>query len=217
VALALFDLDETLIAGDSDYLWGQHLVEKGAVDGETYEKTNREFYEQYKQGTLDIYEFSRFAFKPLSEHPLETLQAWRREFLEKKIIPIMLPKGLDFVRKHRMAGDTVVIITATNEFITQPIAEVYEVDHLIATKPMMVDGKYTGELDIPCFSSGKVERLHEWLATSDETLQGSFGYSDSHNDIPLLNEVTHAIAVDADEKLHAYAQKFGWRSTTFRR
>lgn len=217
MALALFDLDETLLEGDSDYLWGQHLVEKGVVDGELYEKTNREFYEQYKQGTLDIYEFSRFAFKPLSEHPLETLKAWRREFLEEKIIPIMLPKGRDFVSKHRMAGDKVVIITSTNEFITQPIAELYEVDDLLATKPTMVDGKYTGELDVPCFSKHKVTRLHEWLKTSNETLQGSFGYSDSHNDIPMLMEVTHAVAVDPDEKLQAYAQKFGWRSTTFRK
>lgn len=216
MALALFDLDETLLAGDSDYLWGQHLIEIGVVDGELYEKTNREFYEQYKQGTLDIVEFSRFAFKPLSEHPMEKLVEWRSEFVEKKIKPIILLKGLEFVNMHRMAGDKIIMITATNEFITQPIAELYEVDKLIATKPTMVDGKYTGELDTPCFAKDKVTRLHEWLKATGESLDGSFGYSDSHNDIPLLMEVTHAIAIDPDEKLHAYAQKFGWRETTFR-
>lgn len=216
MALALFDLDETLIAGDSDYLWGQFLVEMGVVDGEVYEKTNREFYQQYKQGSLDIVEFSRFAFKPLSEHPIETLHSWRKEFIEEKIKPIILTKGLEFVNMHRMAGDKVIIITATNEFLTQPIADLYEVDKLLATKPAMVDGKYTGELDVPCFSKDKVTRLHEWLKAEGESLDGSFAYSDSHNDIPLLMEVTHAIVVDPDEKLRSYAQKYGWRETTFR-
>lgn len=216
MALALFDLDETLIAGDSDYLWGQFLVEMGVVDGEVYEKTNREFYEQYKQGSLDIVEFSRFAFKPLSEHSIETLHAWRKEFIEEKIKPIILSKGLEFVNMHRLAGDKIIIITATNEFLTQPIADLYEVDKLIATKPAMLDGKYTGDLELSCFSKDKVTRLHEWLKAEGENLDGSFGYSDSHNDIPLLMEVTHSVVVDPDEKLRAYAQKYGWRETSFR-
>lgn len=216
MALALFDLDETLLAGDSDYLWGQHLVQQGAVDGPHYERTNREFYEQYKQGTLDIYEYSRFAFKPLSEHPLATLKAWRMEFVEEKIKPLMLPRGIELIEKHRKSGDTIIIITSTNEFITEPIAQLYEVHQLLATKLEMVDGKYTGELDAPCFSRHKVDRLQEWLEVTNHDLVGSYGYSDSHNDIPLLDTVTHAIAVDPDEKLRAHAKQNNWQVTSFR-
>jgi len=216
LALALFDLDETLLAGDSDYLWGQHLVQQGAVDGELYERTNREFYEQYKQGNLDIYEFSRFAFKPLSEHPLETLKQWRAEFVEAKIKPIMTDKGIATLEKHRTAGDHLIIITSTNNFITQPIAELYNVHQLIATQPQMVDGKYTGELDVPCFAHHKIDRLNEWLDSCGLNLQGSYGYSDSHNDIPLLDAVNHAYAVDPDDKLRDYAKDKHWNIVSFR-
>ena len=216
MALALFDLDETLLAGDSDYLWGRHLVEKGVVDGESYERTNREFYEQYKQGTLDIYEFSRFAFKPLSEHPIEQLHTWRAEFIDEKIKPIMTKKGQDALEKHRIAGDQLVIITSTNRFITQPIAELYRVDQLIATEPKMENGKYTGELDVPCFSHHKIDRLNEWLAIAGHSLEDSYGYSDSHNDIPLLNVVSHPFAVDPDESLQSHAEKNNWEIISFR-
>ena len=216
MALALFDLDETLLAGDSDYLWGRHLVEKGVVDGESYERTNREFYEQYKQGTLDIYAFSRFAFKPLSEHPIEQLHAWRAEFIDEKIKPIMTKKGQDALEKHRAAGDQLVIITSTNRFITQPIAELYRVDQLIATEPKMENGKYTGELDVPCFSHHKIDRLNEWLAIAGHSLEDSYGYSDSHNDIPLLNVVSHPFAVDPDESLQSHAEKNNWEIISFR-
>ena len=133
--LALFDLDETLLSGDSDYLWGQHLVEQGVVDRSEYEETNREFYEQYKQGILDIEAFCRFAFRPLSQHPIEKLKQWRADFVENKIKPIMLEKGKELLQYHRQRGDTLVIITATNNFITAPIAELYQVDQLIATRP----------------------------------------------------------------------------------
>ena len=216
MALALFDLDETLLAGDSDYLWGQHLVQQGAVDGDHYERTNREFYEQYKQGTLDIYEFSRFAFKPLSEYPIAKLKAWREEFVEEKIKPIMLTRGIELVEEHRDQGDTLIIITSTNEFITEPIAQLYQVHQLIATRLETVNGKYTGNLDVPCFSKHKVDRLNEWLQTTKQDLTGSYGYSDSHNDIPLLDAVTHAIAVDPDDKLRAHAKENNWRVTSFR-
>ncbi|MFK8027637.1 MAG: HAD family hydrolase [Gammaproteobacteria bacterium] len=216
MALALFDLDETLLAGDSDYLWGQYLVQQGAVDGEAYERTNREFYEQYKQGNLDIYEFSRFAFKPLSEHPLETLKQWRTEFLEEKIKPIMTKKGKATLEKHRMAGDHLIIVTATNSFITQPIAELYDVHQLIATQPEIVEGNYTGELDTPCFAQHKLDRLNEWLDTNDFNLKDSFGYSDSHNDIPLLNAVQHPHAVDPDDNLRAHATNNDWKIISFR-
>ena len=214
--LALFDLDETLLAGDSDYLWGQHLVEQGVVDKNAYESTNRKFYEQYKQGTLDIYEFSRFAFKPLSEHPIETLKAWRSDFVEQKIKPIMTQKGLEAIDQHRKAGHKLIIITSTNQFITQPIAELYKVDQLIATQPQMVNGEYTGELDVPCFAHHKIDRLNEWLEKSEQNLQGSYGYSDSHNDVPLLNAVDHPFAVDPDEKLLQHAKQSDWQVISFR-
>ena len=216
MTLALFDLDETLLAGDSDYLWGRHLVEKGIVDGASYERANRQFYEQYRQGTLDIYAFCRFAFKPLSEHPIGQLHAWREEFIESKIKPIMTKKGLQAMAKHRAAGDHLVIITSTNRFITEPIAQLYRAHQLIATEAKMAHGKYTGELDLPCFAHHKIERLHEWLALSGHSLDGSYGYSDSHNDIPLLNAVSHAFAVDPDEKLRRHAVKNNWRIISFR-
>lgn len=216
MALALFDLDETLLAGDSDYLWGQHLVEQGVVDGESYERTNREFYEQYKKGTLDIYEFSRFAFKPLSQHPLETLQKWRAAFVEQKIKPIMTSKGIEAVEKHRQAGDHLIIITSTNNFITQPIAELYKVHQLIATRPEFINGSYTGELDVPCFSHHKIDRLNEWLKESGSDLKGSYGYSDSHNDLPLLKAVDHPFAVDPDDKLSQHAKQNNWEIVSFR-
>ncbi len=216
MTLALFDLDETLLAGDSDYLWGQYLVQQGAVDGDVYERTNREFYEQYKQGNLDIYEFSRFAFKPLSEYPLDTLKQWRADFVEEKIKPIMTEKGIATLEKHRMAGDQLVIITSTNNFITQPIAELYRVHRLIATQPTIVDGKYTGGLDVPCFAHHKIDRLNEWLQVCGLNLQGSYGYSDSHNDIPLLETVQHPYAVDPDDNLRAHAEKNQWEIISFR-
>lgn len=214
--LALFDLDETLLAGDSDYLWGQHLVEKGAVDGAYYEATNRAFYEQYKQGTLDIYEFARFAFKPLSEYPLQTLKVWRQEFVERKIKPIMTRTGLDYIAQHRQAGDTIVIITSTNQFITEPIAELYGVDKLLATVPEMVAGQYTGELAVPCFSKHKIDRLHDWCQSAQLSLQDSVAYSDSRNDIPLLSVATTAYAVDPDDILRAHAEQQQWPILSFR-
>ena len=216
MAVALFDLDETLLAGDSDYLWGQFLVQKGVVDGDTYERTNRLFYEQYLNGTLDIVAFSRFAFHPLSEHPLEVLQQWREEFVEQKIQPIVLNKGKELLEQHRHAGDKLVIITSTNRFITEPIAALYNVHQLIATEPEMIEGKYTGELRSPCFANHKVDRLNEWLTDSGNNLSGSYAYSDSHNDIPLLENAANSIAVDPDDKLKAHAIKNNWKIMSLR-
>ncbi len=216
MALALFDLDETLLAGDSDYLWGQHLVQKGVVDGVAYERANRQFYEEYKQGTLDFFEFSRFAFHTLSAHPLKQLKEWRREFVEQKIRPIMLAKGIELMERHRKAGDKLIIITSTNRFVTEPIAELYGVHQLIATEPEIVMGKYTGELETPCFAHHKVDRLQEWLSLSGNVLEGSRAYSDSHNDIPLLEVVKHPVAVDPDEKLKAHALENDWEIISFR-
>jgi HAD superfamily hydrolase (TIGR01490 family) len=218
MALAIFDLDNTLLGGDSDYLWGEFLVENNIVDGETYHEANRIFYEQYKHGTLDIFEFLAFTLKPLSEHAPSELYAWRDEFLKEKIQPIMLPAAKQLVDKHRQNGDTLMIITATNSFITGPIAEAFGIPHLIATDPEMSHGVYTGRVaGTPSFKEGKVVRLNEWLSQQEASLDDSYFYSDSHNDIPLLEQVTTPVAVDPDEALRSYAQERGWEILSLRK
>lgn len=215
--LALFDLDNTLLAGDSDYAWGQFLVEKGVVDAATYEAANQRFYEDYKRGDLDIHEFAAFAFRPLTEHPTEQLVAWRQQFLEEKIRPIMLSKGIETIEQHRRRGDAILIITATNSFVTQPIAEAFGISELIATEPERIDGAYTGKiLGTPCFQEGKVIRLRQWLDQHALSLDGSTFYSDSHNDIPLLESVERPVAVDPDKKLLEHAQNRQWKVLSFR-
>jgi HAD superfamily hydrolase (TIGR01490 family) len=217
VSLAIFDLDNTLLVGDSDYEWGQFLVRRGIVDGETYEQANRAFYEQYKAGTLDIHEFARFAFRPLAENRLEDLLAWREDFMRERIAPIILPRARELLARHRGRGDTLMIITATNRFVTEPIAAELGVDHLLATDPEFRDGRYTGEIaGIPCFQAGKVRRLEDWLAEHGETLAGSHFYSDSHNDLPLLERVDHPVAVDADATLAEIASERGWHQMSLR-
>ncbi len=217
MALALFDLDNTLLHGDSDYAWGQFLVERGIVDGDAYEKANRKFYDLYKEGRLDIYEFIRFAFLPLKENDHEQLLEWRQQFVEEKIAPMMLAKGQQTIDKHRSKGDTLIIITATNSFVTTPIAEAFGVEHLIATEPEFVDGRFTGDVaGVPCFQEGKVKRLQTWLDDHRMTLEGSTFYSDSHNDLPLLEQVSFPVAVDADDKLVATATSRNWPITSFR-
>lgn len=211
MGLALFDLDNTLIAGDSDYLWGCFLVEQGIVDGAHYERENRRFYDQYRVGELDIHEFLDFQLRPLAEHGLETLQQWRQQYIDEKISPILLPRAHELVERHRQQGDTLVVITATNRFITTPIVEMYEIPHLLATEPELQDNQYTGRVaGTPCFQDGKVERLDDWLADSQQSLNDSWFYSDSHNDLPLLNRVTHPVAVDPDEILEQHAREHDW-------
>lgn len=217
MSLALFDLDNTLLGGDSDYAWGQFLVEQGVVDAVSYEAANQRFYENYKQGNLDIHEFAAFAFRPLTEHPIEQLQAWRALFIEQKIRPIMLDKGASAIQHHRGRGDAILIITATNSFVTQPIAEAFGVSNLIATDPEHVDGRYTGRISgTPCFQEGKVERLQQWLKDQALSLEGSTFYSDSHNDLPLLEAVERPVAVDPDDKLRDHATKNNWEVISFR-
>lgn len=211
MALAIFDLDNTLLNGDSDYLWGRFLVELGVVDGDWYERENQRFYDEYKAGTLDIFEFLRFSLKPLAEHDMATLNAWHARFMAEKIRPIMQPRAQDLVERHREAGDTLLIITATNRFVTAPIAAAFGIDNLLATDPALEHGRYTGEVSgTPCFRDGKVERLEHWLRETGFNLEGSYFYSDSHNDLPLLERVRYPVAVDADDTLQQHAEQLGW-------
>ena len=211
MALAIFDLDHTLLSGDSDHTWGQFLVDKKIVDPSHYEKQNDYFYEQYKAGALDIQEYLTFALKPLTENPLATMLTLREEFVEDRIKPLITQKALDLIAQHRKAGDDLLIITATNAFITRPIATLLGFEDLIAPEPEVIDGEYTGGIiGIPSFHQGKVTRLEMWLAEKELNLDGSFFYSDSHNDLPLLNLVDHPVAVDSDEILTATAKRNGW-------
>lgn len=211
MALVIFDLDNTLLAGDSDYLWGAFLSERGILDGEENERENKRFYREYREGSLDIYEFLRFSFRPLRDNSLQDLERWRRDFLHEKIEPIILPPACELVERHRGAGDTLLIVTATNEFVTAPIAERLGIPNLIATVPELVDGRFTGEVaGIPSFQEGKVERLLEWLRENRIELAGSTFYSDSHNDLPLLERVDYPVAVDPDENLLRQARDRGW-------
>lgn len=211
MSLAIFDLDNTLLGDDSDYLWGQFLVMQGLVDGEYYARENQRFYDDYKTGRLDIFEFLAFSLRPLTEHSREKLEALHRQFMQEVITPVMLPAAHLLLEKHRAQGDTLMIITATNSFITTPIAGALGVENLIATEPEIVDGRYTGRVaGTPCFQSGKVERLNTWLAEQQQNLANSWFYSDSHNDLPLLELVDHPVAVDPDETLADHAHSRGW-------
>ena len=212
--LALFDLDNTLLSGDSDFEWAQFLIEQGALDRELFEAKNLAFYEQYKAGTLDIHEFLDFQLKPLSRHTRNVLDGWRDNFMQSKVRGMVTVAAQDLVAKHRATGDVCVIITATNSFITSPIAQEFGVEHLIATEPEERDGEFTGcVVGVPCFREGKVARLESWLAQQGwgwESLSDSYFYSDSLNDLPLLKKVRHPVAVDPDETLRSYAEQHGW-------
>lgn len=220
LALAIFDLDNTLLDGDSDYLWGRFLAESGVVDGDAYDRENHRFYLEYQAGTLDIDEFLAFSLRPLaelSETDPGRLTTLRHDFMRERIEPIILPAARALLERHREAGDVLLIITATNRFVTSPIAEALEVDALLATDPEIVDGRYTGRVSgIPCFREGKVQRLQRWMDDTGYNLAESWFYSDSRNDLPLLELVTHPVAVDADETLTAHAAQCGWPLLTLR-
>lgn len=211
MSLAIFDLDNTLIADDSDFLWGQFLVDHGIVDKDYYESVNAKFYEDYKEGTLDIVEFLGFSLAPLAMHDVNQLHEWREAFVDSIIKPITLKAAHDLVERHRDAGDTLVVVTATNRFVTAPIVELYGIEHLLATTPEMKHGQYTGKfIGKPCFQEGKITHLQQWLAETGHTLAGSYFYSDSHNDLPLLRLVDHPVAVDPDQKLRETALQEQW-------
>ena len=207
MSLAIFDLDNTLIAGDSDHLWGEFLIEKNKVDANQFKHANDQFYADYQASNLDIQAYLSFALQPLTQFTHEEREALHAEFMETKINPIILPQARELIKKHRNQGDTLLIITATNRFVTQPIANKLDITNLLASEPEIIQGKYTGNsTGTPCYQHGKVERLHEWLAQTNHSLAGSFFYSDSINDLPLLSLVDNPVVVDGDSKLQAWAE-----------
>ena len=218
--LALFDLDNTLLAGDSDYEWAQFLIERGVLDRGTYETQNDEFFRRYQAGTLDIYEFLDFQLAPLARHPRAELDAWHAEFMDAKVRPMIGDPSRELIERHRRAGALCAIVTATNTFVTGPIARAFGVAHLIATEPEARAGRFTGKVaGTPCFRDGKVVRLEQWLAAIGRPLASfatSTFYSDSHNDLSLLERVTRPVAVDPDDALRRLAESRGWQIISLR-
>lgn len=211
MTLAIFDLDNTLIGGDSDHAWGQFLVENHYVDAESYERQNDAFYEDYKAGKLDIIAYQEFALAPLASFNSDQLAQMHSQFITTKITPMLLDKATKLIQEHQNQGHTLLIITATNRFITGPIAKLLGINHLIATEGEIIDGAYTGKVfGEPSFSTGKISRLRQWLSSQQETLEGSFFYSDSHNDLPLLEVVDNPVAVDPDPTLERIAKERQW-------
>jgi HAD superfamily hydrolase (TIGR01490 family) len=216
--LALFDLDHTLIPTDSDHEWGRFMVKLGIVDGESFAKQNDRFYADYKAGKLDIHAYLVAMLTPLAQVPRAQLKAWHDQYMHEVVKPAILPAAIELVRKHKDAGDLCCIVTATNEFITAPIAEVFGVDKLIACEVETVDGHpdslYTGRpTGTPSYREGKIVRTEAWLASLGKTwsdFEHSYFYSDSHNDIPLLEKVTDPVATNPDATLRAHAQLAGW-------
>jgi HAD superfamily hydrolase (TIGR01490 family) len=215
--LAIFDLDHTLLAGDSDHLWGEFMIERGLVERERHKRQNDQFYADYKAGTLDIAAYMHFALEPLVRLGPERLLPLRERFVAEVIDPIIAPAAPALLERHRIQGDLLLIITATNRFVTEPIAQLLDVDDLLATDPEQVDGRYTGAIaGIPCYREGKVQRLEQWLKAQDQRFEHITFYSDSHNDLPLLRHVQAPFAVDPDDELRAEARRQGWPIITLR-
>ncbi len=212
--LALFDLDNTLLNGDSDFEWSQFLIRIGVLDAELFEAQNLKFYEQYKAGTLDIHAFLNFQLKPLSRHPRSTLDTWHQQFMRESVMPMVTQSSRELVARHLAAGDVCVIITATNSFVTAPIAREFGIEHLIATEPEQQDGEFTGRVEgVPSFKEGKITRLNQWLTARGWTLdsfEDTTFYSDSLNDLPLLKIVRHPVAANPDDTLRAHAELQAW-------
>lgn len=209
--LAIFDLDNTLLGGDSDHAWGDYLCERGILDGAVYKARNDAFYQDYLAGMLNLTDYLNFSLEILGSTETAQLDEWHREFMRDCVEPMILPKAMALIAHHRDAGDKLMVITATNRFVTAPIVERLGIETLLATECEVIDGRYTGKtIDVPCFREGKVTRLNRWLEENNLTLEDSHFYSDSMNDLPLLEGVTHAVAVDPDEKLRAEATRRGW-------
>jgi len=217
MTLAIFDLDNTLLNGDSDHAWGEFIADLGIVNGREYRTKNDAFYDDYCRGELDIYAYQRFVLSPLAHRSMQELAQWHTQFMREKIEGMILPKAEALIDSHRAQDHTLMIITATNAFITAPIAQRFGINILIATEPEIRNGLYTGDITgTPCYRDGKVERLNTWLQKNNTALTGSFFYSDSHNDLPLLQTVDNPVAVDPDEKLNVFAEQLGWRVMSLR-
>ncbi|MES2683095.1 MAG: HAD-IB family hydrolase [Pseudomonadota bacterium] len=214
--LAVFDLDHTLLAADSDFLWGQFLCDEGLVDRAAYESQNKQFYIDYSAGTLDVAAFYRFSLAPLTQKSIAEWQPLRARFVTEIIAPKIAALAPALLARHRAAGDTLLITTATHRFITEPIAALLGVEHLIATEPEVVDGRHTGKLARSNFQSAKVERLREWMQLHGAETATITAYSDSRNDIPLLEFAATAVAVDPDPVLRAEALQRGWEVISLR-
>ncbi len=212
--LVLFDLDNTLLAGDSDFEWAQFLIAKGVLDREVHEAKNVEFYQHYKAGTLDIHAFLDFQLAPLARHTRPELDAWRDEFVATRILPIIGVPARALVQRHLDDDALVAIVTATNSFVTGPIAREFGIPHLIATVPAWDGARFTGQpRGTPAFKEGKIERVDAWLEALGYwwgSFEESWFYSDSHNDLPLMAKVTNPLAVDPDDTLRAHARAAGW-------
>jgi len=211
MALAIFDLDNTLIAGDSDHSWGQFLCAEGLVDAQRFSHDNDRFYQDYQEGRLDIYAYLRFALAPLTGRSIEEVARLQQQFMRDWVEPMLLPAAFELLDKHRNRGDELVIITASNTVVTGPIAERLGVATLMGCDTEIVGGKYTGQpTGVPSFQEGKVTRLQDWLATTGHSLTGAWVYRDSHNDLPLLERVDNPVATDPDPQLAAVANDRGW-------
>tara|TARA_B100000902_G_scaffold39746_1_gene47293 strand:+ start:395 stop:1057 length:663 start_codon:yes stop_codon:yes gene_type:complete len=212
--LTIFDLDNTLLDGDSDYNWGLFLIKEGLVDQKTHESSNKQFYDDYNSGKLNIYEFVEFQFKFFRDNPRILLDKLLKRYIDEIAKPMITKKARDLVSKHRVKGDRLLIITATNSYITKPIGKLFDIDDLIGTDPEEINGEFTGKVKgIPSFKEGKIERLNLWLKQKklafNDFDQISF-YSDSQNDLPLLRLVSNPIAVNPDEVLEKEAIKNNW-------
>ncbi|MGE4596549.1 MAG: HAD family hydrolase [Methylophilaceae bacterium] len=219
--LAIFHLDNTLLNGDSDYNWSLYLIEKGLLDSKTHATKNQQFYTDYQSGKLDIFEFIEFQFKALKDNPRMLLDDLRKDYVEEIITPMITQKAFDLVEHHRILGDHLLIITATNSYITSPIGLLFGIQDLIGTDPEEDDnGEFTGKATgIPSFKSGKVKRLEDWLTKQNLSLsdfEKSYFYSDSHNDLPLLEKVSHPVAVNPDEELSKVAIANNWPTMDLR-
>ena len=213
--LTIFDLDNTLLAGDSDREWGQYIVEKKIVS-EGFLIESEKFYNNYYEGDLDIDKFLTFCLKPLMENKLSKLLELRDGFIEDKIKPILLDKAVDMVDIKKSQGP-VVIATATNSFVTRPIADLFQIKELVATEFIIKNDKFTGEVDgMPCFREGKVKKVKDWATKNGYDISDATFYSDSFNDLPLLKKVKNAIVVDGDNQLIEQAKSNGWECISFR-
>ena len=212
-----FDLDNTLIGGDSDYLWGEHLARLGVVPAAEHRRRNEMFMEAYRRGTLDVDEFLAFQLDPLRRHPMRQLETWRATFLETAIAPLVLPKALDLLDHHRRRGDSLVIITSTNRFISEPVARMLGVEHLLATELEISGGRFTGRVSgPPCAGEGKVIHARRWADTHEASLADAPFYTDSISDLPFMEAVASPIAVDPDERLESEAKRRGWKIISLR-